>query len=69
MRGILTVEVDVPTETKMVNTLMDVDLLERIDDFRFSRRFRSRAAAMKFLLDWALLKNPEPTPADHERWS
>jgi hypothetical protein len=26
-------------------------------------------AAMKYLMDWALERNPEPTPADHERWS
>jgi len=69
MRAILASEVLVPTDTKMVTTLIDVDLLARIDDFRFSRRFKSRAAAMKYLMDWALQREPEPSLADHERWS
>jgi hypothetical protein len=69
MRGIVTPEVVMPADAKLVNTLIDVDLLARIDDFRFSRRFKSRAAAMKYLMSWALERSPEPTPADHERWS
>ncbi|HZO29896.1 MAG TPA: hypothetical protein VFH48_28315 [Chloroflexota bacterium] len=69
MRGILAPEVGVPPDSKLVNTLIDPELLARIDDFRFTRRFKSRAAAMKYLLDWALRQNPEPTPEDHDRWS
>lgn len=69
MRAIVTSEVLMPADAKLVNTLIDVDLLARIDDFRFSRRFKSRAAAMKYLIDFALQQNPEPTLADHERWS
>jgi hypothetical protein len=69
MRGIVSAEVTLSTEAKLVNTLIDSDLLARIDDFRFSRRFKSRAAAMKFLIDWSLRQNPEPTPSDHDRWS
>lgn len=69
MRGILAPEVAVPSDAKLVNTLIDPELLTRIDDFRFTRRFKSRAAAMKYLLDWALRQSPEPTPEDHDRWS
>lgn len=69
MAAIVTSEVQMPADTKLVTTLIDLDLLARIDDFRFSRRFKSRAAAMKYLMDWSLNRNPEPTPADHERWS
>jgi hypothetical protein len=35
-------------------------LLKRIDDFRFKHRFESRAAAIKWLLDWALAQKPTP---------
>lgn len=69
MRAILASEVLVPADAKLVNTLIDVDLLARIDDFRFSRRFKSRAAAMKYLLDWALKHDPTPTEKDRQQWS
>lgn len=69
MRAILASEVSMPADTKLVTTLIDVDLLTRIDDFRFTRRFKSRAAAMKYLMDFALTYGPEPTPEDRERWS
>lgn len=69
MRGIVVPGVEMPADKTMVTTLMERDLLERIDDFRFGKRFKSRAATMKYLMDWALARNPEPTPADHDRWS
>mgnify|MGYP000946336712 CR=1 FL=1 len=70
MRAIVVSEVLVPADKKpLINVLMEPELLARVDDFRFSHRFKSRAATMKFLLDWALKKEPTPTPADHERWS
>ena len=70
MAAILESEVLVPADKKpLINVLMEPDLLARIDDFRFTHRFKSRAAAMKYLLDWAILQRPSPTPADHERWS
>jgi hypothetical protein len=34
--------------------LIAPDLLKRVDDFRFRNRFASRAAAIKWLLEWAL---------------
>jgi hypothetical protein len=69
MSAILESEVLVAADKTLVHTLMEPALLERVDDFRFSRRFKSRAAAMKYLLSWALDREPQPTPADHERWS
>lgn len=69
MRAILASGVEMPSDAKLVNTLIEADLLARIDDFRFTHRFKSRAAAMKYLLDWSLKRDPKPTPADHERWS
>lgn len=44
----------------MITLVIPKDLLQRIDDFRFSHRFRSRAATIKWLLSWALNKNPQP---------
>lgn len=69
MRATLASEVQMPADTKLVTTWIDVDLLARIDDFRFTKRFKSRAAAMKYLMDWALKQDPEPTQNDHEDWS
>ena len=34
------------------------DLLKRINDFRFENRFDSRSEAIRWLLDFALKKNP-----------
>lgn len=36
------------------------ELLDRIDNYKFEARFDSRAEAVRFLLDWALRKNPKP---------
>jgi hypothetical protein len=41
-----------------LNFVIDPDLLKRVDDFRFKNRFDSRAAAIKWLLDWALSQKP-----------
>ena len=45
--------------TKLVNVLMEPDMIERLDDFRYTKRFPSRAAAIKWLLTWALEQQPE----------
>ncbi len=50
--------------TKLVNVLMEPDMIERLDDFRFEKRFPSRAAAIKWLLTWALDQDPEVKPAE-----
>lgn len=48
-----------PSTKPLINLVMEPELIERIDDFRFARRFPSRAAAMKWLLTWALDRQPE----------
>lgn len=56
-------------KTPVVNLRLPSEFLGQIDEYRFDRRFKTRVGAIKYLLDWALRHNPEPTPADHERWS
>lgn len=56
-----------PSEKPLLNFVIDQDLLDRIDEFRYDNRFPSRAAAIKWLLDWALKQNPSPrTESDQE---
>lgn len=43
-----------PSQKPFLNFVIDPELLERIDAFRFENRFASRAAAIKWLLQWAL---------------
>jgi hypothetical protein len=49
-----------PSEKPLLNFVIDPELLKRIDDFRYKNRFPSRAAAIKWLLDWALGQKPTP---------
>jgi hypothetical protein len=42
----------------LLNFIVDDSLLKRIEDFRYKNRFPTRAAAIKWLLDWALKQNP-----------
>jgi len=44
----------------ILNFPVDVALLKRLDDFRFSNRFESRADAIRWLLTFALDKKPRP---------
>ena len=48
------------SDKPFLSFLIDEGLLEAIDDFRFKWRFESRAAAIKWLLAWALQQNPKP---------
>jgi hypothetical protein len=48
-----------PSVNPILNFVADPKLIERLDDFRFKNRFESRAAAVKWLLDWALKKDPK----------
>jgi small subunit ribosomal protein S21 len=43
-----------PSEKPFLHFVVDENLLKRVDDFRFRNRFPTRAAAIKWLLDWAL---------------
>jgi len=47
-------------EDVFLNIKVDQDLMDRIDDFRFLRRFDTRAQAVRFLLNYALDKCPDP---------
>jgi hypothetical protein len=47
-----------PSEKPYLNFVIDPDLLKRLDDFRFKQRFATRAAAIKWLLAWALDQKP-----------
>jgi len=49
-----------------LNFVIEPALLKRLDDFRFRYRFATRAAAIKWLLDWALKQKPAPE-AEEER--
>ena len=44
---------------KLIHFLIPEDLLQDIDNFRFANRFPSRAAAIKWLLTWALRQAPK----------
>ena len=49
------------TSTKpILNFVIDPALLKRIDDFRYKQRFPTRAEAVKWLLGYALSRNPKP---------
>jgi len=43
----------------VLNFVAPPELIAQLDEFRFSQRFESRAAAVKWLLTWALAKRPE----------
>jgi hypothetical protein len=51
---------DMGSEKPFLSFVIESDFLKRIDDFRFKHRFESRAAAIKWLLDWALSQKPTP---------
>jgi len=47
-------------QPRLLNFLIELELLKRVDDFRFKHRFQTRAAAIKWLLDWAMNQKPVP---------
>ena len=47
-----------------VNFVMDPQLLKRIEDYHHQHHFPTRASSIKFLIAWALKKNPKPTSDD-----
>lgn len=51
-----------PPDRQLLNFIVEKDLLNRIDDFRFQNRFATRAGAIKWLLDWGLKQVPDPPP-------
>jgi hypothetical protein len=48
------------TDKPFLSFVVEEQLLAKLDDFRFKHRFPSRAAAIKWLLDWALTQKPKP---------
>lgn len=48
-----------PSNKPLINFVIEDTLLKSIDEFRFKNRFNSRAAAIKWLLEYALKQNPE----------
>jgi hypothetical protein len=53
-----------PSEKPFLHFVIDPGLLKRLDEFRFKHRFESRAAAIKWLLDWALDQKPKPAAGE-----
>jgi hypothetical protein len=52
------------TDKPLLNFVIEPDLLKRVDDFRFKQRFPTRAAAIKWLLNWALSQKPIPAKGE-----
>lgn len=48
-----------PSKKPFLSFVIDTELLNKVDDFKFKNRFTSRAAAIKWLLEWALNQNPK----------
>jgi hypothetical protein len=51
---------EMANDKPLLNFIVEPALLKRLDDFRFKHRFPTRAAAIKWLLDWALSQKPVP---------
>jgi len=50
-----------PSDKPYLNFVIEPELLDRLDDFRFKHRFATRAAAIKWLLAWSLDQKPVPS--------
>ncbi len=48
-----------PRTSPLLSFVVDEELLAMIDDYRYRRRFPTRAQAVKWLLAWALQQDPE----------
>ncbi len=47
-------------DKQILNLAMQGKLLEQIDDYRFRHKFAARSEAIRYLLDYALSKDPAP---------
>ena len=45
----------------IINILIPDKLLEQIEDYRFKKRFKNRAEAIRYLLEFAVQQNPDYT--------
>jgi Arc/MetJ-type ribon-helix-helix transcriptional regulator len=43
----------------IINILIPDELLEQIEDYRFQKRFKNRAEAIRYLLEYAVKHSPE----------
>lgn len=48
-----------PSTKPFLSFVIDPELLKRIDEFRFKNQFESRAAAILFLVEYALSCRPK----------
>lgn len=49
----------VPSKKPFLAFVIEPELLDRLDEFQHERRFPTRAAAIKWLLAWAMDQNPD----------
>lgn len=49
-----------PSDWPFLHVQIPADLKARLQDYRFERRFKTEAEAVRFLLEWALGQNPSP---------
>lgn len=49
-----------PSKLPMVHLVIDEDLKDKISEFHHKHRFKSQSEAMRWLLAWALKKEPKP---------
>lgn len=56
-----------PSDKPILNFVIDPALLERLDEWRYRNRFPTRAAAIKWLLIWALDQSLTPTKEEREQ--
>lgn len=69
MAAILVPEGVMPADktNPVVNLRLTPEELAEIDEYRFTRRFKTRVGAIKYLLHWAIERGPEPTAEERER--
>lgn len=53
-----------PSDKPLIHFVTEKEFLDKVDDYRFEHRFKSRASAMRFLMRWALEQNPQPSEED-----
>ncbi len=56
-----------PSAKPILNFIVDRALLRKLDDFRFTHRFSTRAAAVKWLIEYALRAGPKPRTGGNGR--
>jgi hypothetical protein len=56
-------------DKQVVNVPLEPELLALVDDFRFTHRFPSRIAAIKWLMASRLEEKPTPKPEDVARFA